>query len=506
MGTSHDTPGKERDRSADRKVGPSSAAAGCGHDHGVEGGHDPDLGVDPRAGNAATAAALDDKGEPTDPEAGRERHEKEPSTFAEAISQNAAEHRHLAAFLERHAARELDPEDPRSRANLLRNSAQWVLDGKATITLLTPVHDSAERDLPEKKMAWFDPENDWKEGISSYEPFSVSGSNDGLEIAGWNAYGALDATGTTIDVFGAADEAKLEESLVHEVQHDADGHSRKAEDHHTPTNTEVGPQGEDPTKAGRWVYDRFDSEFRGFWLNDLPELGSPDERATNYFVKARFGDVFANTLTGFENQRQADIFHQLRSGKRDREVWLTKDYDWTTTYGFIPHFYALDADFRKHVDGTTGFVSANGVNSVRIQALSEAVAGTDVDAVMAAARGLDTVDRKWLRDEEQSKPFWEHVDRRLDSAQRQALVDLIAQPEPTRALAGVVVGAAAAGAADGEARGPRTVIVQQGDQLGTIAERELGDASRWREIYELNKEVIRNPHVIRRGTELRLPE
>ena len=48
--------------------------------------------------------------------------------------------------------------------------------------------------------------------------------------------------------------------------------------------------------------------------------------------------------------------------------------------------------------------------------------------------------------------------------------------------------------------------VEQGESLSAIAEQELGSQDRWKEIYELNKDVIGDdPDLIRPGTELQLP-
>jgi len=52
----------------------------------------------------------------------------------------------------------------------------------------------------------------------------------------------------------------------------------------------------------------------------------------------------------------------------------------------------------------------------------------------------------------------------------------------------------------------KTHTVESGESLWAIAEAELGSGSRWKEIYELNKDVIGDdPDVIRPGQELKLP-
>jgi cell wall-associated NlpC family hydrolase len=50
-----------------------------------------------------------------------------------------------------------------------------------------------------------------------------------------------------------------------------------------------------------------------------------------------------------------------------------------------------------------------------------------------------------------------------------------------------------------------TYTVQSGDTLAKIAQATLGDANRWREIFELNRDQISDPSLIRPGQSLRLP-
>ena len=48
-------------------------------------------------------------------------------------------------------------------------------------------------------------------------------------------------------------------------------------------------------------------------------------------------------------------------------------------------------------------------------------------------------------------------------------------------------------------------IVKSGDCLWNIAKKQLGDGSRWKEIYELNKDKIKNPNLIYPDQSLILP-
>jgi len=51
----------------------------------------------------------------------------------------------------------------------------------------------------------------------------------------------------------------------------------------------------------------------------------------------------------------------------------------------------------------------------------------------------------------------------------------------------------------------RTYTVVKGDSLSKIAKDLLGDARKWRAIYELNKDQIKNPDLIYPGQVLKLP-
>ncbi len=54
-------------------------------------------------------------------------------------------------------------------------------------------------------------------------------------------------------------------------------------------------------------------------------------------------------------------------------------------------------------------------------------------------------------------------------------------------------------------QGPATCTVRPGDSLAAIAARELGSQGRWRDIWNLNREVVPNPNLIQPGQVLKLP-
>jgi len=51
----------------------------------------------------------------------------------------------------------------------------------------------------------------------------------------------------------------------------------------------------------------------------------------------------------------------------------------------------------------------------------------------------------------------------------------------------------------------RTYTVKAGDSLSKIAQRELGDASRWHAIYDANRDKISDPDLIHPGQVLTMP-
>ena len=51
----------------------------------------------------------------------------------------------------------------------------------------------------------------------------------------------------------------------------------------------------------------------------------------------------------------------------------------------------------------------------------------------------------------------------------------------------------------------RTYTVVGGDSLSKIAKKILGDGARWKEIFEANRDTIKNPDMIHPGQVLKIP-
>lgn len=51
----------------------------------------------------------------------------------------------------------------------------------------------------------------------------------------------------------------------------------------------------------------------------------------------------------------------------------------------------------------------------------------------------------------------------------------------------------------------RLYVVKSGDSLSKIAQREYGDANKWRRIFEANQDKLKDPDLIHPGQELKIP-
>lgn len=64
----------------------------------------------------------------------------------------------------------------------------------------------------------------------------------------------------------------------------------------------------------------------------------------------------------------------------------------------------------------------------------------------------------------------------------------------------------AAAPAAGGAPTVRMYVVQGGDSLSKISKKFYGDANKWKQIFEANRDVVKNPDLIQPGWRLRIPD
>jgi LysM repeat protein len=446
-------------------------------------------------GNAFAQVQLREKGPPSDGHLHRDGTRPEaPATKRSALARNRANLTMMKRIIDSGLSVEVDPSKGfNSRANLLHNTAEWIDEGNAQMFVLSPTHDSHLRpSVGAGDYAFFDNRVDFKGSGHTYDDsLDVAGdaTNDsGLEIEPGSILGGMSSDGNTLTVNDplAQGENVITETLIHEVQHDAD--QSNAGSPWAATAPANDPSATD--SAPSWAYNNYQSEFRAYWMEN-PEGSAPDQfesstdlAVTNFNITAidqgadqvtgGGDDTSVTVSTAFTNARQESIFNQLFESRADSLYWdWTLDGgagDFSDTYSYLPHYYALDPNYKAMVDGYTNPVAGNLVNSVRIQSLSEALTAGDMAGVRTAAGNLDALDLTYLTDRSQSQPLWSQAQSDLTASEFTEFEGLIVAP---------------AGPYQQE-----TVTVQPGDTLWALAGRYLGDNSRWREIYNLNRAVV----------------
>jgi hypothetical protein len=449
-----------------------------GHDHGAD-------GSEPAAEVVGEGGTGDD-----------------PPTKAAAIRRHNRNRKRIKSIIDAGLKQEMDEAlGPNSRKNLWRNTAQWLDAGNAKVVVLSPIHDPGPRAaISNGQTGFFDTRVDYKSNAATYSDDVTN--NTGLEISETNILGTMSTDGGTMTIVDPQkqSEALLIETLIHEVQHDADQHQTgKAFEAQPPTGA----------TAPAWAYNGYQTEFRAYWLEN-PEGAQADSwpaasdpvgsqitvTANKPGPDGTFGtadDVLIGTVTtALTNARQEAILNHLISPNRANGDWYANN-DWTQSYAYVAYYMCSDAKFAQMVNSYDKPASGNALNSIRIQALSDAVAAKAFDPIKKAADELDGADVAFLKDRAGSKPFWDQVARDLTG---------IAYAAHSLYINGVVnLGAAPAPIADG---GSYTVVA--GDTLGKIAARTLGDANRYPEITALNRGLIKDKNVIHPGWTLRLPK
>ncbi len=459
---------------ADQGVGAMEAGPPAhDHDHGHDHGHG-------EAHDAHAAGA----GLPSD-----------PATKAEALARHRRGRDKVRHIIEAGLAQTIDPElDVRSRKNLYKNACEWVDEGHVALFALSPIHDSADRpDIPAGQSGFFQEGLDYETDGADYNDGDLD-DNTGLEITFSTVLGSLSTDGTALTIMDPVrqSEALLVETLIHEVQHSADQHQNRWAVSQPTGGT-----------APAWAYNAYQSEFRAYWLEN-PEgaqadrYPSSEEPVTGQLTIGAASPGNAGTpdlgevTTNLQNARQEAILRHLIEPLRPNHDWFDGG-EWTQSYAYVAHYMVTDPEFLAMVNDFDSPVGGNALGSVRIQALSDAIDARSAAAIVDALRELDGADCRFLADEELSAPFWDQCTRDLTG---------LLSPFVWMIRGAIRGGAAAVGPADSGG----TYEVVAGDNLSRIAARVLGDASRWLEIYALNRDLIGDdPDRIEPGQVLSLP-
>ncbi len=313
-----------------------------------------------------------------------------------AIAQHRAQQTRIANIIQQGLAIVVDPsKGTRNRDNLLHNSCEWIQQGQCRMVILTPTHDSTTRD-PTQGVAYFDPQVSYPNVGGDYPADPAVKVSPHLQYGTANDLGGLQPGGLVLEITNPARQSddQIKETLIHEVQHDAD---------------QTWP-GQVWAVAGGAAFNDYQSEFRSYWIEN-PEgsandhFGRSSRRARNNRV-VTFTDPVSGTThtrrTRFRNRRQENIFwHLVDAG-----------------YGYVPRLYATDRTFRRMVNSFSRPVGGNLVNSVRIQAVSQALTActpastrvsAEVTALFTAADQLDQLDRRFLSNRWRAGPFWQQA-------------------------------------------------------------------------------------------------
>lgn len=326
---------------------------------------------------------------------------------------------------------------------LFRNTCEAIRDGKIFLSALTPTL-SCEWTHPRytdgwlRSIFWERTPKEALEGQLFFDPTVIypdtgtpdDGAAQGLVINSKNNFvrqsdEPAHSSGKEMRVFFRPNQpysaVTLRSIVVHEAQHSLDHH-----DSRQPSNF-ASPSMEDTRNMPGLgdVANRYQTEFRAYWLGDNPNggsFGSPDNAARNERTLELglpldpIGHYDPTVVsTNFRNERQENIF------------WYLVDH----SYKWVGTNYFDSVEFRTMVNDFDRPVGGNLLNSSRIESVfreltlakskigrAKAAAaegriedGTDElrairGRLVTAAEGLDDNDRIFLRDGIQSAPFW----------------------------------------------------------------------------------------------------
>jgi hypothetical protein len=267
------------------------------------------------------------------------------------------------------------------------NACQWIDGGRTKLYAATLTHDASARATAlgaNGKVAYF--------GISEPMPtesdYNETDQRDSRNVETWasNILGYRrggNPSQITIMEPKYAPASQLEQTIVHEVQHDADRH-----------------------EGDEWG--RYETEFRAYWMAGLEWANAATGTANATLTTSTAPSV---TLTGFDNERQQMIFKHL--------------YD-DPAYAYVKEKWTNDASFRTKVLALKRPSGMNLVNSPRIDALYAEVSKSkpNVERVKNLARALNASDRSAIQSQGMQDQ-WRRLINNLDRDDRAEILGLV---------------------------------------------------------------------------------
>lgn len=237
------------------------------------------------------------------------------------------------------------------------NACEWLDSGLTSLHALTETHDSSSRATANGKVgkkAMFGIDTKVPNDSGYQEKDLKDQSNIYFANPSWLGFRSSGNPSKVI-IINPSQKSKdsVQETIVHEVQHDSDKHDHDA-------------------------FSRYSTEFRAYWIDGTYRSKSPTSGSAKT-TKANDG----TEITGFDNERQLTIFLHLYN---------------STSYSYVKNSWS-DSDFQEKVWSMKMAEGVNTINSVRINAMYEAVdgLGTDEDAFFSNAAKLTEEEKEHIR-------------------------------------------------------------------------------------------------------------
>ena len=358
---------------------------------------------------------------------------EDPANKQKALDLHKADQDRVYKIIDDAAATDLPAAAKPTRAKLLKNTAELVKNGFATLIVMTRTH-AAPALRSDGEIGYFDLSIKYPTKGGDYN----LAQDDHIYMAPANISGHADHRGEIrfYDPSGVSDE-NLQTVLIHEMQHQADFHN--------PGEAYTQPAVEG---ANAQALNGYQTEFRAYWLGGVyrtrerlgtsyDELGFSSLDADNS-KKVPSGSIFtSNYTTAFKNLRQQNIFWHIIG---------------SSAYTYILTAYQNSAAFRDMVHNFTLPVGGNLLNSIRIDNLRRSILtlaskkknqtkflteidydmphdeyeerrkslkdaiNTAIERVEELRALLDREDIEFLNDKKQSAPFWAFADEKMGGA------------------------------------------------------------------------------------------